>query len=818
MGSIGNYEFVLENTISDDNEPLITDFQMSGEIDADGRKFINIQTELDQGVPQETPIKRQYVRILGPEGTGNTDRDQFVLGDDGYYHLQVALPLESPDGEYTLSYWFAYDTALNGVNHSGSVLEAAGYSVTVSFAEGAAVAIPPEIVDSDADGTTDFYDLDDDNDGVADKDDAFPLDGAESLDTDADGVGNNEDTDDDGDGFTDDHELGAGSDPLDPGSTPTVDGGFLVGKWIVPSVSGSIGAGPTEFDVSYWTADESAIAASECFYDDEYIFNADGSFSINRQGETWLRSWQPGVESDGCGAPVAPYDNSIPGSWFYDQENQLLTIFGQGSYIGWAAAVNGTRLDFPSDSDNDGVPDEVIVPDSIVYKTYRDENGSVTFTIESSPDEWWTIIIEPVCSDSNSGPDWDFDGLADSCDPDDDNDGVIDLDDAFPFDDTESLDTDQDGVGNNADDDDDDDGILDADDRFPLIAGDAAYDIVFTGGAFGDTTIDESLTMAVISDGIVDDPFNLRVWSEPEPGVDPWELCESSEECGAIKWTTAEDVASNKRSIEFTFPGDADYYGEVYLSSGLPGSWLPLDMSAYADGTISFDIFVESVGNQELYVALACWDGNGVYTCHSPHVRLDISQQGWNTVTVPLSDFTGSNSCCYDPLDFSQIGAGLIFSNWGWTEQSRPQMADKGDLIVRLANVSWNAGPSVFTHPQAAESWGGFANTDPTIYPITLPGDATISFTGSVPSEEAVDVRFRFEFNSWPDIEPSYDTSSVTVSGAADKIYTIEVPSQGANTFSSFLMYLDTKDVGVSITNIGIAVAETPEVTNDDDN
>jgi hypothetical protein len=346
--------------------------------------------------------------------------------------------------------------------------------------------------------------------------------------------------------------------------------------------------------------------------------------------------------------------------------------------------------------------------------------------------------------------------------------------------------------------------------------GNASYEIVFTGGAFGDTTIDESLTMPVITDGVVADPFNLRVWSEPEPSAAPWELCDSPEVCGAIKWAFAEDVASNKSSLEFTFPGNADYYGEVYLSSGLPESWLPMDMSAYADGTISFDIFVESAGNQDLYVALACWDGNGDYTCHSPHVRLDISKQGWHTVTLPLSDFTGPN-CCYDPVEFSQISAGLIFSNWGWTVQDRPQMDDKGDLIVRFANVSWNAGPSIFTHPELAYDWGGFANTDPTIYPITLPSDATISFLGSVPSGEAVDVRFRFEFDAYPETEPSYETSSVTVSNTADKIYTIEVPSQGANTFSSFLMYLDTKDVGVSITNVGIAVGETPAGTGSDE-
>jgi hypothetical protein len=55
-------------------------------------------------------------------------------------------------------------------------------------------------------------------------------------------------------------------------------------------------------------------------------------------------------------------------------------------------------------------------------------------------------------------------------DSDDDNDGVLDSDDAFPLDATESVDTDSDGIGNNADTDDDNDGILDSDDPFPLDA------------------------------------------------------------------------------------------------------------------------------------------------------------------------------------------------------------------------------------------------------------------------------------------------------------------------------------------------------------
>ena len=57
--------------------------------------------------------------------------------------------------------------------------------------------------DNDSDGAVDFIDMDDDNDGIADTRDVFPMNASESLDTDADGIGNNADTDDDNDGAAD---------------------------------------------------------------------------------------------------------------------------------------------------------------------------------------------------------------------------------------------------------------------------------------------------------------------------------------------------------------------------------------------------------------------------------------------------------------------------------------------------------------------------------------------------------------------------------------------------------------------------------------
>jgi len=60
--------------------------------------------------------------------------------------------------------------------------------------------------------------------------------------------------------------------------------------------------------------------------------------------------------------------------------------------------------------------------------------------------------------DANSYPDdFDADRICDPLDPDDDNDMVLDINDAFPFDSSETKDTDGDGKGDNSDTDDDGD-------------------------------------------------------------------------------------------------------------------------------------------------------------------------------------------------------------------------------------------------------------------------------------------------------------------------------------------------------------------------
>ncbi|TLM64757.1 MAG: DUF1566 domain-containing protein, partial [Deltaproteobacteria bacterium] len=124
--------------------------------------------------------------------------------------------------------------------------------------------------------------------------------------------------------------------------------------------------------------------------------------------------------------------------------------------------------------------------------------------------------------------DTDSDGWGDVCDPDDDNDGVLDVADAFPLNATESVDTDGDGLGNNADLDDDNDGIPDVSDAFPLNPAEGADS---DGDGVGDNSdafpLDAAESVDTDSDGIGnnadtdDDGDGLPDATEVANGTDP---------------------------------------------------------------------------------------------------------------------------------------------------------------------------------------------------------------------------------------------------------------------------------------------------------
>jgi len=102
-------------------------------------------------------------------------------------------------------------------------------------------------------------------------------------------------------------------------------------------------------------------------------------------------------------------------------------------------------------------------------------------------------IIKKIFVDS----DFDKDKIGDQNDRDDDNDGVNDTEDAFPYNSKESKDFDKDGIGDNEDNDDDNDGVLDIDDQFP---NDPAESFDTDGDKIGDNVDDDD-----DNDGVLDE-------------------------------------------------------------------------------------------------------------------------------------------------------------------------------------------------------------------------------------------------------------------------------------------------------------------------
>ena len=236
--------------------------------------------------------------------------------------------------------------------------------------------------DTDADGIPDVLDTDDDNDGVDDEADAFPIDPFENTDTDQDGTGDNADLDDDNDGRLDTEDncpMVANTDQLD------TDGDGL--------------------------GDVCDIDANGNEIDDVYEVL--------------------------CGEnPLDTDSDNIPDCADLDDDND-----------GYDDLIDAYPLDETEwlDTDNDGVGNNQDLDDDNDLQTDQDE-----ISCGSNP-----LDEEDLSLDS------DQDNIPDCVDNDQDADGVINEDDAFPLDASEWFDTDNDGIGDNTDPDDDNDGFTD---------------------------------------------------------------------------------------------------------------------------------------------------------------------------------------------------------------------------------------------------------------------------------------------------------------------------------------------------------------------
>ena len=112
----------------------------------------------------------------------------------------------------------------------------------------------------------------------------------------------------------------------------------FVGTWVLAPSAGSLAVGPAPGDYSWWSISADDVSTRNCLFDDEYVFNEDGTFTNNLGSATWLEAWQDGVTNEGCGTPIAPHNGETVGSWSND--DNTVTVVGNGVYMGLAKVHN----------------------------------------------------------------------------------------------------------------------------------------------------------------------------------------------------------------------------------------------------------------------------------------------------------------------------------------------------------------------------------------------------------------------------------------------------------------------------------------------
>jgi len=359
--------------------------------------------------------------------------------------------------------------------------------------------------DIDEDGLINSEDLDDDNDGVADSEDAFPFDATESIDTDGDGIGNNTDTDDDNDGVLDTMDAF----PLDDKKSVNLD--------VTPPELLSVEFNTTVLD---FTEGPQTLTATIAFNDESSIDFARIDLELLSGNNTIVFSNSSANATDIVTIEREFTISEYPSGTFEIQSIRLVDTLGNGK---WYTRQELDALNVPDSIIFSGGVEDVAPPEllSVEFnKTVLDfTEGPQTLTAtiafnDESPIDFARIDLELLSGNntivfSNSSanatdivtiereftlgeyPSGSFeiqsirlvDSLGNgkwytrqeldalnvpmsiilSVGGDIDNDGVIDISDAFPLDATETIDTDLDGTGDNADTDDDNDGYSDID-------------------------------------------------------------------------------------------------------------------------------------------------------------------------------------------------------------------------------------------------------------------------------------------------------------------------------------------------------------------
>ena len=166
-------------------------------------------------------------------------------------------------------------------------------------------------------------------------------------------------------------------------------------------------------------------------------------------------------------------------------------------------------------------------------------------------------------------------------------------------------------------------------------------------------------------------------------------------------------------------------------------------------------------------------------------------------------DATGENTYSSLIMYIVERDIPVVIKNVSITQKAATPAGSLMDMSGTFGAVGYNPETNGFNFLSTAEAWGGWAHnaesgTD--MYPFTFTEAGKVTFKASAPNGDVV-VKFKFEYQPYPNTTPEFYTETVTVTGADEATYEVAVPAQGTNTFSSFLMYFETQDVEIYMTD-----------------
>jgi hypothetical protein len=202
--------------------------------------------------------------------------------------------------------------------------------------------------------------------------------------------------------------------------------------------------------------DESGVGGAEIAVNTETIGNQVQSHVTARSDGGFVVGWVDAT------APQQVYVQSYAANSMAQGANRIVSVddvltVNNSTNVEFAELTNGSLV---------AVWDAWNGSRNIFGRTF--ELSTIVETAGDSDGDGVNDVEDAFPYDATETLDTDSDGIGNNADTDDDGDGVADEGDVFPLDASETLDTDLDGTGNNADPDDDNDGVLDSNDAFPL--------------------------------------------------------------------------------------------------------------------------------------------------------------------------------------------------------------------------------------------------------------------------------------------------------------------------------------------------------------